>query len=64
MLRSVLLDLNLLFHRHQAALMGAAASSSPARRREFAATVAGLRESIGERQRALGATFPLVCVAR
>jgi hypothetical protein len=58
------LDLNLLFHRHQAALMGAAASSSPVRRQEFAATIAGLCKTIGERQRVLGATFPLVCVAR
>ena len=58
------MDLNLLFHRHQAALMGAAAASSPGRRQEFATTVAGLCATIGERQRVLGATFPLVCVAR
>jgi hypothetical protein len=64
MSRSAHLDLNPLFHRHQTALMGAAAASSPARRREYAATVAGLRETISERQRTLGATFPLAAAGR
>lgn len=63
-LRSVHLDLNHLFHRHQAALMGADAASSPAVRREFASAVAGLRSTIRERQHALGATFPLAAAAR
>ncbi len=64
MLRSVQLDLNNLLHRHQAALMGAAAASSTVRRQEFAAIVSGLRVTIRERQRELGATFPLAGAAR
>lgn len=58
------MDLNCLFHRHQAALMGAAAASSSGRRREFASAIAGLGSSIRERQYELGATFPLAKVGR
>jgi hypothetical protein len=58
------LDLNHLFHRHQAALMGADAASSPAQRRELAAMVTGLRSAIRQRQHELGATFPLAAAAR
>lgn len=57
------MDLNCLLHRHQAALIGAQAARAPADRAAWAETGRTVAVAIRARQRALGATFPLVGAA-
>ena len=54
------MDLNCLLHHHQTALMGAAAARSAPAQDAWSERATTFGDAITDRQRTLGATFPLV----